>query len=331
MWKRRTPPTLTFLILGALTLGMLVLSSCGPRVGAVEATPSDNLLVSLPSLVIDLQSDGRLQIGGQPLADLAAAMGQELDIDPLDPIIVEALMNGNIQHVQLDNAPEGPLLLFNGQPIPSISWDADSLAALGATVDLFGTEPQSLHELLPLVRKLGVGATIRLPLADGAEPIPLYVTGEGSNAAKAQASQDMWLDILGDDPLRLKVGLNYAKDGTASLAGINAGWLSNLGIPLNGLNQTPALMQSVAELGIERISLSSDADGIRLAINDSPLPAIAWTDGEVTHLLRIVLQVALQESPGDLNRNVERIVAFIEEWLPAAQTTELELSVDFGG
>ena len=65
------------------------------------------------------------------------------------------------------------------------------------------------------------------------------------------------------------------------------------------------------------------------------------SDAEVpSHRLLVRAGYIRRSAPGGFSwlplgyevfRNVERIVAFIEEWLPAAQTTELELSVDFGG
>ena len=58
-----------------------MLSACAPRATggeiAARAAESD-VAVDLPALVLDIQEDGSLSVGGQPLADLGAVVGQDL-------------------------------------------------------------------------------------------------------------------------------------------------------------------------------------------------------------------------------------------------------------
>jgi hypothetical protein len=286
-------------------------------------------VISLPSLVIDIQEDGEIVIAETPVVDLAAAFDQDLALEPLNPAIVDLLVRSNIQHIQIDNAPSGPLLLINGEAIPSIHWDESSLTMLGLVLEVLSGEENGLDVLLPIVRQLGVGLTVRLPIAPEAEPIPLAVTGESSAAGRALARQANWLEIREGEPLRLKLRIHYSADGRASLKAADEGVLSLLGIPLHNLDQSAETMQAIHELGIETLTLSSNQDGIALAINDQPLPSIAWTEGELSHLLTVALQVGLQEPADEFNRLIVRVLNFVERLLPIVQTSDLTLEITF--
>ena len=88
-------------------------------------------------------------------------------------------------------------------------------------------------------------------------------------------------------------------------------------------------MQAIHELGIETLSLSSNSDGIALSINGQPLPSIAWTEGELSHLLTIALQIGFQEPAEEFNRLIVRVLNFIERLLPIVQTSDLEITITF--
>lgn len=326
MWNERYSQALTALM--GITVSLL-LTACGPRISAVHSETTEKLMISLPSLVIDVQSDGEMLVGGQTISEIGSALGQDLSVGSLDPALVDFLTQGAIQHIQIDNSPDGPRLLINGEPIPSIGWDGDSLASLAVALELFGVQSPGLNELLPLVKDLGVGLTIRLPVPVGVEPIPLHVTGEDSSAARAEAGRAAWLEAIGNQPLHFQLELNFDNNGVATVGGIGQGWLSDLDLPLSGLNQPPEVIQSIRDLGIDRLSLASNEDGIGLLLNDDELPSVTWGEGEVTHLLRIGLQAGLQEPLSDMDPNVIRLLTTAERWLPAVQSTEVQLSVNF--
>ena len=66
-------------ILSVLLIGLLMMTACAPRPtggdGAAAADEAD-IVVDLPALVLDIQEDGSLSMGGLSLADLGAAAGQ---------------------------------------------------------------------------------------------------------------------------------------------------------------------------------------------------------------------------------------------------------------
>ena len=171
----------------AITLiAILALSGCAPRVGQGSLdVDSDQLVIDLPALVLDIGADGSVSIQNASVADLVSILvdGGELDL-PINDMTVMFLSMANIQHIQVSNTPEGLLLLVNGLSIPSISYDGDSLAALpGAINDLADIGPMA-DLLVDLVDQIGIGVIARFPVAPGAEEIPLFVEGDSSAAMR---------------------------------------------------------------------------------------------------------------------------------------------------
>ena len=61
------------------------------------------------------------------------------------------MVNSQIQHIQIDNTPEGLLILINGKPIPSLGWDGESLVATAEVMEEFGADVVPLlDKILPL-------------------------------------------------------------------------------------------------------------------------------------------------------------------------------------
>jgi hypothetical protein len=189
-------------------LAVLTLVGCAPRVGqgtTAAQEGADQLAIDLPALVIDIDQAGTPTVGGAPLAALGASFGVAgLDAISLTPEQVETLTAANIQHIQINNLPDGLKLLVNGREIPTISWDADSLTALQSlTSELGAGVPPILQQLLPALGNVGVGVTVRLPLAQGAELIPREATD--AVTATAQTTGESFLESVGVAP-RLNIG-----------------------------------------------------------------------------------------------------------------------------
>lgn len=312
-----------------LSIALLVLSGCGPRVGAADAaaSPDDVLVVSLPALVLDVNEAGEISLGGTPLAALGAMAGQDLSDVALPADVVNMLVAANVQHIQLNNTDNGLDILLNGEAIPSLGWDADSLEMLvsllgGLDFDLGGAD-----SLLPLLTNVGVGATLQLPLAPGATPIPLEVTGAESAGADAQAAQSQFLSTVGTPP-QLQIVVTYAADGTWTVAGLTeAEWSELTGAPWDQLNLPPEVMAGAQAAGIESFTFSTNPDGIFFTINDQPLPYLDWSGGSINHLLEIVLASGLLGDVG--GDDVEGLMAFINQLLPALQTADVMVKVNF--
>ncbi len=158
-----------------------------PRDGAAEIPFSEpgtakNLVISPltdpPSLItkfeIRFDADGTAGILGVTTRDLASLLGGA-SIGGLDPQILLKLQNGNIQHLEVRNKPDGLHLYTNGEPLPTLIWDTQLLANL---VEVYGQlDPQGalkplIDALVPTMDRADIGILLHFPLPAGAQAIP---------------------------------------------------------------------------------------------------------------------------------------------------------------
>ena len=317
-----------------LLVAMVVLAGCAPRAGAGDAaamtTYPMELVVDLPAIVLDVQSDGSVSVGNVPIAQLGAMAGADLSTVAIDPAMVEFMSAGNIQHVQVNNSSSGLLLLVNGEAIPSISYDGESLQATADALNAFGMAVPMLDTALSLVDQIGLGIIMRFPVAAGASEIPLYVEGDGGSAAEAKMAQDEFLAAVGAPP-RVNLPIFYEADGSFSIGDLSdEEWSALTGASLAALRLNTSVLEGLAASGISKLGIGTDAAGIHIMINDSALPTLDWSGGKATHLLNIADQLGLWEmlAPG---MNIGEVLATVEGLLPVIQVADFDLTVHLPG
>lgn len=313
-----------------LLVAMVVLAGCAPRAGAGDAaamtTDPMELVVDLPAIVLDVQSDGSVSVGNVPIAQLGAMAGADLSAVAIDPAMVDFMSAGNIQHVQVNNSSSGLLLLVNGEAIPSIAYDGESLQATADALNAFGMAIPMLDTALSLVDQIGLGVIMRFPVAAGASEIPLYVEGDGGSAAEAQMAQDEFLAAVGAPP-RVNLPIFYEADGSFSIGDLSdEEWSALTGASLAALRLNTSVLEGLAASGISKLGIGTDAAGIHIMINDSALPTLDWSGGKATHLLNIADQLGLWEmlAPG---MNIGEVLATVEGLLPVIQVADFDLTV----
>jgi hypothetical protein len=320
-----------------LIVSMLALSGCGARAGAGEtaviAPLTDqlggaSLLADLPSLVITYNSAGEPSIGDTPLGDLhALAPDALLSQLTLDQATIERLTTAGIQHIQLSNTPTGVRVLVNGQALPTLVWDADSLDTLLELLEPI--EPSavaSLGNLLDTITNLGVGLVVRLPVADGAQAIPLIVEGAGSNAAAAQEAQHAFLARAGEEPV-VQIPVNYAADGTWTVQGLSdTEWQALTGLPFGYVRLNPELVQGALSAGVNQVIIWTDREGIHVTIGDRDLPYLRWADGGINTLLDLAIRLGIVQRDR-IDQEILKLA--LEQWLPPLQSTNLRIVVTF--
>lgn len=242
--------------------------------------------------------------------------------------MVDALSAFNIQHIQIDNTPEGLLILVNGQAIPSLAWDGEKLVATAEVLDTLGSGVALLDRVLPLITNLGLGVILRFPIAQGEEALPM-VAPESEAAATARAAQEEFLAAVGTPPV-VQLTLAYAEDGTWSVADMDQETLATLlPVSLDMLNLPPAVIEQVRNAGVQEVQLSTNVDGIFISINGKTLPYLTWADGRISHLLTLAQETGLLTSVLGDSPDMAGIIAAIESLLPAIQATEASLRVTF--
>lgn len=318
-----------------LAIFVLLLTGCGPRAtgGATAAMAgAESASIDMPSLVVDINSDGNPSVGNMPLASLA----QMANVDPnvisqlrMDPNMVAYLSNANIQHIQIDNTTDGILVLVNGEPIPFFVWDENTLSTTAEVANTLGFNINMLDKLLPLVRTLGIGVIVRFPVAEGQELIPTVVMGGETAAMAAREAQQEYLNAVGSPP-KIQLIVDYAADGTWTVGDLSeAEWKEVAPIPWEALNLDPGLLAGAKEAGIATVGLATNTNGIYISINGKSLPYISWNNGELQHTLQLARQLGLLDQMMGANPNMEQLMSTIDQFLPIAQAAELNLVVNF--
>lgn len=329
MRKRRLSLWLTLLI-----VAVVVLAGCAPRAhsGETAAAPgTDDLVVDLPALVVNISPEGQPSVGNVPLSQL----GNLLPPGMLDTLVVPQetvtfLTESNIQHIQIDNTPTGLLLLVNGEPIPSLRWNGEILSSTGELIEQLGAGVPVLDKLLPLVANLGIGVIVHFPVQAQAEAIPTYVeAGEAAMAAK-QAQED-FLASVGNVAPTIELPIYYDEQGNWRVGDLSAAeWTSLTGMPImEAAKLEPGMIANLVNSGITEVSLYTDAAGLHLSINDRPLPYIGWADGEINHLLNLGDQMGLWNSLADAGMNMGEIIGMVETLVPMVQASDTSINVYF--
>lgn len=315
---------------------VLILSACGQRAtggNTIELAQEYSAAVDLPAIVIDYDTEGRPSVGGMPLAGFMELFGLNKESAPLfqlDPALITQLTKSNIQHVQLDNSTNGIVLLVNGEPIPSLVWDDDSLTAVAEVMALAGFGIESLDTVLPLIQTVGVGTIVRFPVEEDLDLIPTVVTGEGSASESMAAAQTAFQESVGDTA-QIQVIVTYTEDGSWTVAGMDATqWSQIIPLPWEDLNLAPAVVAQLKSNGVNRVGFASNSDGFFISVNDKTLPYLAWGNGELQHLLNLLSNSELVDYlVGGGGNSLAQIIPLAKQWLPVLQMANIRLTVIF--
>jgi hypothetical protein len=316
-----------------LAVTVFTLAGCAPRAtgGETARLPGADLLaVDLPAIVIDFDSNGQPSVGNIPLSQIGGMIAPGiLDAVVLDAEMVAFMSESNIQHIQLDNAPSGILILVNGQPIPSIKWDGEILSATGETMSQLGMGVPALEKLLPLVNYLGLGVIVRFPVSEDVAVIPTYIESPPS-AVAAREAQEEFLATVGESAPRIILPVIYDADGGWRVGDLtDAEWTSLTGLPWNALRLQPSIIEGLIDANINEIAINTDAAGIHIGINGRQLPYIGWADGEINHVIDLAGQMGLWNTLADNGMNMGEIVSMVQQLLPVVQTAETSINVSF--
>lgn len=315
-----------------LVAAMVVLTGCAPRAGAgteaaMAAQDPNQLTIDLPAIVIDFDTNGAASIGGMSVSQLGSLAGADLSgLAAIDPNWVNYFTATNIQHMQVNNGADGLQLLVNGEPIPSLVWDGESLQATAKTAESLGYAIPLLEKVLPLVQRLGVGAIVRFPVPAGQEPIPLVVEGDDSAATAARQAQEEFLAAVGSPP-KVNLPVVYQADGSFSVGDLtDAEWTVLTGAPWTALRLDPTLLQNLSATGVESMGFRTDTQGIHVSVNGQDLPYISWDGGEAVHVLDLSQQMGLWNAvmPG---MNMDDIFETVKSLLPVIQTTDANITI----
>jgi hypothetical protein len=320
----RKPATKITLFLVLLTM-LALLAGCAPRPGAGEtaaAAGPEDVVIDLPSIALDVAEDGSVSLGGINIADLAGSLGMPLEL-PITADQVAMLTALGIQHIQIANAPTGLALIVNGQAMPSLAWTKDELS----NVAQFAPQIPALGELLPILTQLGIGVTLNLPVAEGVERAPLAVSVEESAAAALAASQDQFVESIGELPT-ISIPVNYADDGSFTIAGMTGdAWAQLTGQDFLGvLTQQPENIDAMQSRGIENVSVKIDPNGLRILLDDQPLPYVDLSGGKLASVIELARSTGALNIPG---LDPAMLDTILTNFLPILTSANIDFTLRF--
>ena len=275
---------------------MLMLSGCAPRIfggDTAAAAETGGMVLDLPSIVLDVDSTGAVSSEQIPL-DLIPGLG---DITLPEDIVAAFVSNGN-QYLQIETHPNGLVLFLDGKPFfGSVFYDDDVLNTLGPVLEILtaspddagdeeaaaeeeSEEPDLVESMLPVLRNVGMGVTLRLPLAEGTARRDM----PSIRGYKRKTSADMARIKREEQSLRVnEVPIQVAPDGSLSTSNFLVSIMLSQLPPGVGLPESA--LEGLSERGITSLTLATRPVGLTVGINGNQLPTMLWDSGELDNVL----------------------------------------------
>ncbi|MEA3334608.1 MAG: hypothetical protein U9R25_01770 [Chloroflexota bacterium] len=295
-----------------LIVGTLLLSACGTATPTTADEMTDSgqrFLLSLPRLVVDIDEAGNFSIGGIGIDELSELTGMQMPPMAMNPYYVDWMKHTNVQHVELVHTDNGIFLYVNGDPLPYLAWDGESLANVGDVAGMANVPfSQLIGLVVPIIERTGANVVVRLPM-NGYAPINLRDPAAVPEPVPADA---------GPTALVTHVDIDYDENGIPMLAGITTRDLINagLGVPVELTKETLAAIKAY---GIEELQMLGNDDGVFVTVNGMPLPHIAWNDLSLNQGATLYGQVN-PDSP---------LVGLINLLLPQLNNVDFDVKVRF--
>lgn len=231
------------------------------------------------TIPVEIAEDGTAQVFGIPVSSTPV----------VQPDMLQKLQAVNLQRLDVQFGEDRLILATNGQALPTIVWTDDSLANLSKAVGgLLGTSPDLFARLLSLLRTSGLGATVSLPPAAGAEVVEI----------PAEISTDMQPPDLGDfAPPVLQVGLVYDQSNLQAIDGISADTLDEMGIQLP-LDLPPNIASLLYDsLNANEVKAATGPGQLEILVDDNTLLMLIYD----APALQRALDLATPFLPGNVS------------------------------
>lgn len=306
-----------FRLLALMLIGTLLLSACGaataPTVGE-ETDSGQRFLVSLPRMVVDISDDGEASIGGLSIDAVNSLMpGLQLPDMAVNPFYVDWMRNTNVQHVELVSGDNGVFVFINGEPLPYVGWDGESLSNL-AMVSGLANLPygQLITKLVPIIQRTGLDFVIKFPMQEGAAEVPMRDASVPLTAPEAAAEEQPATFIT-------RIDVNYDENGVPTIAGISSRDLAQAAGMYLPVELTPQSLAQLKAAGVSEMRLVTGDNGVFISVNGQPLPHIAWNDALLGNTAGLYEQMN-PESP---------YIALAKLFLPELDNLDVDLRLLF--
>jgi hypothetical protein len=237
-------------------IASLVLAACSGSNG------QGSTWFNLPSIPVNVDANGN-----------ASTLGFNLGYVGLTPSLIAQLQSAGVQALEVRIGHKGIFILSNGEPLPYIAWDDASVATLQDVLNNPQMQPMLMNNggtiasALPWLRRIGLGAQLRLPGAS--DDLPRWEGEQVVVAPSTAPATTIGPIVLG--------GLAFDESGNAFLGDVS---LADLGVSL------PAnVVQILASLNAEQVTVNTEPTGIMLGLNGRPLPGLAYDADSLSRAL----------------------------------------------
>jgi len=305
--KRLRSPMIGILL--CLFVPLMVGCAARANSGAAATAGTEDVVVDLPAIVLDVDENGQLsaadaestQTALNPILNLALA-----DVTlPAD--LTEQFAAAGVEQVWIETTPNGLSILVDGQPVLTPLWNEEILASTASALsELDLGDNASMMQLLPVIGNLGVGAVLRFSAADGSaiEP-PDAATLPGAVPERPGTATQITID--------------YNEDGTWSGSGLP----TFLPVPWDQVFTLPAdTIQSLTDAGINSLQITTGSGGIFLRVNGQDLPFLDWTENRLQYTLQVVSEMGL------IGGEAASILPTIQGVLPLIQGLGLDITLN---
>jgi hypothetical protein len=269
-------------------IAALLLSACGAATVPTTDETTDSgqrFLISLPRLVVDVDESGQASVNGLSIEAVNAIIpGAPLPDLAVNPFYVDWMTNTNIQHLEFVSTDTGVFVFANGQPLPYLAWDGNSLTNLGTVAGIANLPYGNLiSRLVPIVQRTGLNIVLRFPAQPDATEIPLRdpsVAPEAMQPVTEEAAPS----------LVTRIDVNYNSDGVPTIAGISSRDLAEAGVFLP-IELTPQTLEQLRSNDVKELRFVSGPNGVFITVNGEALPQVSWNSALLTNSADLYAQM----------------------------------------
>jgi hypothetical protein len=278
-----------------VVVALVLTSLTGCSAGAVSEETLANVIpnfdafsLRIPRIYIQYvetdQGYAEPAVWGLRASQLEAWFGANLSMVKIPDFYMDWLKASNVQHIEMAYSGDGLFLYANGQPMPYIAWDADSVGLSGKLVAGMGVANGALiQRMMPLLRHIALDVVVVMPVADGAEFIPYRDDLHGFMPSTAAAE-------IAEPEAVLNLEVTYSESGVPTFLGMPAEMLQPLLGSIPG-QLDPGLIASLKQIGASSITLQTQGDGLFVRVNDQALPHLAWSPEHLANALDLYAQM----------------------------------------
>ncbi|MER2598142.1 MAG: hypothetical protein ABTQ73_01310 [Caldilineales bacterium] len=277
-----------FRIIAFTLILSLLLSACGAATMPTtdETTASgQRFLVSLPRLILDIDQSGRASVNGLSIETVNSLIpGAQLPDMGVNPVYVDWMTNTNVQHLEFVSSNKGIFIFANGQPLPYLTWDGDSLANLGTLAGIANLPyGELIGKLVPIVERTGLNIVLRFPMQTGASEIAMRDPAVAPEVLEPETKS-------GDPSFVVRIDVNYDEQGIPTVAGISSRDLAAAGIFLP-VELTPDTLAQFKANNVNELRFVSGSNGVFATVNGEALPQIGWNSALLDNSANLYAQI----------------------------------------